>query len=109
MENSRKRKTALVESSEETFEQATLRKEIAMADKHEMEVKVRRGELVESREIAAAVAEMCTTVKNAILAVPDRIALGCEGQPARVIRETMMAELRSALHALSSDLEKSAA
>lgn len=93
----------------ETFEQATLRKEIAMADKHQMEAQLRRGELVESATVAQTWADICTNVKNSVLAVPDRIALKCDSQPARVIRETMMTELRAALHAVTEQLEKSAA
>lgn len=97
------------EIPKESFNAASLRKEIAIADQREMENAVRRGQLVESSEIAQEWSELCGGLKNAILAVPDRVAMRCEGEPARVIRELLMTELRNALHQFASALEESAA
>lgn len=75
----------------------------------QLEYQRQKGEVVEVTKVAEEWANICTNVKNSVLAVPDRIALKCDGQPARVIREAMMAELRAALHAVTEQLEKSAA
>lgn len=92
----------------ETFQEASLRKEIAIADQREMENAVRRGELVEASAVAAEWSELCTSVKNAILAIPDRVSLRCERKSAREIREIMMSELRAALHTIADSLEDAA-
>ena len=75
-----------------------------MADKLEMENKVRRGELVDGKEIGEMFFTMATEVRQRLMMIPARVA----NQVAHAKRKSnakkiIEKEIRDALESLSSD------
>jgi len=77
----------------------------ADAERAELELAVRRSELVEVNAVVQRVFEIHRMVRDRILAIPDRLAaqLAAEPDQARV-RLALDAELRLALEALSGEI-----
>lgn len=88
--------------------EAQRRKEIAIAGLRELELKERRGELVETKEVANLWAVVFQTVRDQVMAVADR----CSAQLAamtdqRMVRDRLSAELNQALTNLPAKLDYS--
>jgi phage terminase Nu1 subunit (DNA packaging protein) len=80
---------------------ARTRKEIALADLRELEVKRRRGALLDAEETARAWEGTMREVRAALLAVPSRCRARCPEMTATMIA-TVDEEIRSALVALAN-------
>ena len=91
-----------------TLAAAQLRKETALADLREMEVRRKRGELVEKVKVEAEAFRCGRTVRDALMAVPDRLAavLASETDQKKV-HLMLTKEIRQALEALSAEPEGS--
>lgn len=76
---------------------ARIRKERAMADKHELEVAKRRGELVERAEVEAARVERVTYARAVLLGGPGILAGDLVGLGVEAIEERLSSWVRQAL------------
>lgn len=92
-----------------TYSEARLRTERANAKLKELEIAEREGRLVDSETVAKAWGDFAARVRDEFLAIPDRIALKLDGQPYKVIRETMMGEIRQTLQLLHQEVKGEAA
>jgi len=87
----------------EQTERESYRKEKALADLREMEAEEKRGELIQMAVVKQEWERHAATIRDALLAAPDRVAqqAGKEPQQVRIIREGMMAEIRKLLTELA--------
>jgi phage terminase Nu1 subunit (DNA packaging protein) len=84
-----------------SFSHAVTRKENALADLREMELRTKRGELVDVGEVKAAWAEIGVAIRDAVLRLPSRI---CERLSVEIRRDVLpvaQEEARAILTALS--------
>ena len=88
-------------SVDRTLASAQFRKETALADLREMEVRRKRGDLVEKVKVEAEAFRCGRTVRDALLALPDRLAgvLASESDQKKV-HAILTKEIRQALEAL---------
>lgn len=86
---------------------ARRRKELALAERREIEVQQLRGELVSRRAVASAWFEIQRITRDRVLLTPDRLAevLAAESDP-DVVRVKLETELRSALEVAAFDIER---
>lgn len=83
-------------------EQERARKDSLMADKIELEVQLKRGELVDAKEIETEFTNLVLEVKNKVMALPSRLAPRLELETeAREIEQIIDKEVRDALSALA--------
>jgi DNA-binding Lrp family transcriptional regulator len=89
---------------EEQMAEAQLRKARADAEKAEIDVKVKRGELVAIEEVAEVVGKEYTYVRARILAMPTRLAkpLSMESDPL-VVKKLLDEAVTEALEDLAAD------
>lgn len=80
---------------------ARIRKERAMADKHELEVAKRRGELVERAEVEAAQVARVTYARAVLLGGPGALAGDLVGLGVEAIEERLGGWVRQALELLA--------
>lgn len=84
---------------------AAMRKERALADKHEMEAAHRKGELIDVKEAAADRENLCSTIRERMLSLPDRLSPRLAKLDPRQIREILMTEIRKVLQVLSDEVK----
>ena len=84
-----------------TLAAAQLRKETALADLREMEVRRKRGELVEKVKVEAEAFRCGRTVRDALMGLPDRLAgvIASESDQKKV-HAILTKEIRQCLEAL---------
>lgn len=76
----------------------------AKAELAEMEVRKKRGELVEAREVREALAGRFATIRDRLSAIPDRVSAEIAGvRSVRKIRARLREEITSALASLSEE------
>ncbi len=92
-----------------SYSEARLRTERANAKLKELEIAEREGRLVDSEILAKVWGDFAARIRDEFLAIPDRIALKLDGQPYKVIRETMMTEIRQTLQLLHQEVKGEAA
>jgi len=92
--------------AEENYARATLREKIASANKRELEEGMMRKELVRVADVAEEWARVGARLKDELLAIPDRVALGLDGRPYKEIREILMQEIRRVLIGLAGEVEQ---
>jgi len=89
----------------EQYQASRARKEAALADKHELELEIRRGQLVSVDEIKPLWFDAVRTARSRLLGVPERVAAELaaidEPQAVRVILEE---SIRDALESLADEL-----
>ena len=90
-------------SPSNTLSEARRRKETALAELRELDVRVRKGELVERAAVEKRFFAMVRTSRDLLQNIPDRLAgvLAAETDQAR-IHALLTQEIRQALEALSS-------
>jgi hypothetical protein len=95
--------------SDEDYWNAQRRKEIALADLREIEVKQKRGELIPAAEVEVEWATVCTTIRDGMLSLPsklsDRLAPITNPQEIGAI---LRSEIRAELTRISKDLDAAA-
>lgn len=86
--------------------EARRQKEWALAEKHQIEVDVRKGELIERKQVLREQFDTYRAVRDRLLGIPDRLAdeLAVESDPAD-IHALLTAEVRHALGELADGLE----
>ncbi|CAH1387039.1 hypothetical protein [Candidatus Nitrotoga sp. M5] len=96
-----------VESGAETFDKARTRREVADANKSEMEVAELCGLLIRVDAVKIALASSFSTTREALLQIPSRLSslLAAEGDPAKV-QNLLHAEIHNALHQLSGSIDQ---
>jgi hypothetical protein len=89
----------------EKIEDAQARKERALADLRELELAERRGELVSLAEVNEQAFSTARSVRDAMLAIPDRTAaiLAAESDPVK-LHNALTVEIRKALGTTSTEL-----
>lgn len=75
---------------------------LAQAELAEMEVKKRRGELIEVKHVEFVVTNILTYFKTRILALPSRISRQCVGKSFRQIFDIITREIETVLRELST-------
>lgn len=75
------------------------RKDAAMADKYELENRVRRGELAELQEVEEAWTTLVLSARNRLIAMPKRLAQ-------RLAKENRVAEVEKAIGAVVDEILK---
>lgn len=95
---------------EESYALAQARKERALADKHELELLERRGELVERKASDRQAFETARIVRDGLMAIPDRLAslLAAESD-VRKVHGILSDEIRKALVILAAEAQRVAA
>ena len=95
--------------SDEDYWNAQRRKEIALADLREMEVKQKRGELIESDEVSLRWATICTTIRDGMLSLPSKLSDRLAAMTnEREIHSLLRIEIRAELTRISGELAASA-
>jgi hypothetical protein len=95
--------------SPEKFADAQRRKEIALADLRELELKERLGQLVSAAEVETRWSELCTMIRDAMLAVPTKIAGRLAAiSDERQLEAEMKKVIREDLARISTELHESA-
>jgi hypothetical protein len=91
------------EGEKESIAEAKLRKAIAEANIKEIEVAEKRKTLVDAREVELEAFRMARQLRDAILAIPDRVAsiLAAETDE-HTVRQTLDTEFRNVLMALAT-------
>jgi hypothetical protein len=82
--------------------EARRRKETALAELRELELRQRRGELIEAADAVREWSSACAMVRTRLLALPDRVAASLAGKAEAEIREALTSEITAALTALSA-------
>lgn len=78
----------------------------AQATRHELELRVRQGELVDVRQFGAAARSVAHELREALLAIPSRVAQSLDpGNPQRA-RQLLEREVQKALAGMSDYLER---
>jgi hypothetical protein len=93
-------------SPDETYLEASRRKEIAVANLKELELAEKKGRMVDAQDAARAWNEVAGKVQMSMLAIPDRIGRECEGLSAREIREKLNTEIRRALMVVAEEVRR---
>jgi hypothetical protein len=83
--------------------EANRRKEVALAELRELELKHKRGELLQAAAVRSVWAEQLTRIRDRFLAMPDRLSEAIANQPADVVREKLAEEIEDALSALAKN------
>jgi phage terminase Nu1 subunit (DNA packaging protein) len=95
-----------VRQTQESLGAATLRKEIALADKHETDSRRMRGELVDRAAELLLWAEIGQTLRDQMLGLPDRVAAECAAlTDARMVRDYLLKEIKIVLKNLPEKLD----
>jgi hypothetical protein len=89
---------------EQQMASAELRRQVALADKAEIDVRVQLGDLVAIEEVSEIVGKEYTYVRARIMAIPTRLAkpLSLESDPI-VIKDILHEAMAEALEDLSAD------
>lgn len=89
----------------ESFADAQRRKEAALADLRELELRSKRGELVDAAEVALQWGQVCSQVRDAMLAIPPKAAPKLAGMTnEREIAFYLRGLIRDSLTKISRDL-----
>lgn len=89
---------------------AELRKEIAIAGLRELELQEKNGSMVLVEDVAEAWADQCATIKNGLMAIPDRIAPRLNKMKSiREVRNLLMDEISKVLENLAEEAAEKAA
>jgi phage terminase Nu1 subunit (DNA packaging protein) len=73
----------------------------AQAEKAELELQARRGEVVDRKRMEAAMAAVLVTVRESLLAIPDRLAAALTGvMDEGKVRKAIDIEVRNSLESL---------
>jgi phage terminase Nu1 subunit (DNA packaging protein) len=88
------------EPSRTSLHGARTRKEIALAELRELEVRRKRGTLVEAEAVAREWSDVLRSVRAAVLAVPSRFRARCPHLTAHDV-QVLDEQLRAALTALA--------
>jgi hypothetical protein len=92
----------------ESLSQAQLRKERALADKHESDARQKRGELIEKQPMLLLWAEMGQTLRDQLMGLPDRVAGECAAlTDPRMVRDYLLMEIKIVLKNLPETLHGS--
>lgn len=89
-----------------SYNKAKAAKETYTAQLRGLELKVRKGELVEKKEVELMAANIAERVRGKLMTVGARIAGLCEGRTAREIEELIDTEINSAMSELRKDWMK---
>jgi hypothetical protein len=84
---------------------AIVRKELALAEKRELELAVMKREYVSVEEVCRQVEQCYAVVRERLLSIPGKIADACAMQPREEVRRQLDDEIRSALAELSEPAE----
>jgi hypothetical protein len=92
--------------TDESLSDARRRKESALADLREMEVKKVAGDLIELSEVKSTLTDVFQQFRDALLTIPARLSasLAIESEQSRV-NEILTKEITEDLHALADRLE----
>lgn len=89
----------------DALSEAQLRKERALAEKHEMENQVRSGELIQVEEARRMGAIAAQAVRDGLLGIPDRVAPEIASlTDARQVRDRLKEEIGLVLKALPAEI-----
>jgi hypothetical protein len=72
-------------------------KESCLAQLRQLELRERKGELIQTSAVRAVWSEHHARVRDRALALPDRLAESLANQPASVVREKLVAEIEDLL------------
>ena len=84
--------------------EARRRKEVALAEMRELELRRRKDELIETAAVRAVWCEHHARIRDRFLAIPDRLAESLANQPAGAVREKLLAEIEDALRNVSDSV-----
>lgn len=84
------------------FNKAKLAEKTYQAKLKELEYKLRKGEIIQRSEVEEQVEALAVKVRGKLLAVPVRVAVMCEGRPAREIEDIFATAIDEAL----ADMQK---
>ncbi len=72
-------------------------KERCLAELRQLELRERKGELIQTAAVRAVWSEHHARIRDRALAMPDRLAEALANQPASVVREKLRAEVEDLL------------
>jgi phage terminase Nu1 subunit (DNA packaging protein) len=99
---------AAMQKTAESLYDASLRKEIALADKHQTAARRDRGELIEKQPAMLLWASIAQTLRDHLLGFPDRVAGECAAlTDPRMVRDYLLKEMRLVLKNLPETLHGS--
>jgi len=85
-----------------TEREARRRKEVALAELRELEVRQKRGELLDAAAVERRWSEALAGIRDRILALPDRLGAVLAGRPEGDVRVILRQELEEALRSASA-------
>jgi len=86
-----------------TKAEADRRKAVALAELRELELRQRRGELLEAAEVRRQWAAALAALKDRLLALPDRLGAVLAGRGEVEVRTMLRDALEEALRAIHAD------
>ena len=88
------------------FNKAKLAEKTYQAKLKELEYKLRKGEIIQRTEVEEQVEALAVKVRGKLLAVPVRVAVMCEGRPAREIEDIISTAIDEALADMQKGLKR---
>ena len=86
---------------DDAYQVARARRMDALAEREELTLKLRKGELHDARDVEFCMTQIMTNFRQQILALPSRVARLCVGKTFREILEILTTEIHSVLRTLS--------
>jgi len=91
------------EDLRDAYLRAKLRKEIAMASKHELDVLTRRGELLDAADVQRGRLERIAHARAILLGLPSSLALDVRSLPLDAAEELIRERIHGALRELAGE------
>lgn len=82
----------------ESIHRSRLRKESALARKHELDVSEREGALLPADRVRAVWAEHLARIRDRFLSLPDRVRDDLANQPAEIVGSKLYEAIERELH-----------
>ena len=89
-----------------SYNKAKAADKVFSAQLKEMELRKRKGELVEKAEVELQIANLAERINSKLSSIPSRVAGMCEGRTAREIEDIIEVEIERAKAELRTDLMK---
>jgi len=94
---------AKIQTSKITKDEADRRKAVALAELRELEVRERRGELLEAAEVQKQWAAGLAALRDRLLSLPDRLGAVLAGRGELEARALLREALEEALRSIHAD------